>query len=138
MLSVVRALRPRDLSVVRFLVVGVLSVATDATALFVLHGVLRIWLPAATAGAYGVAFVVNFGLNRTWVFRATDSVGRQLQWYIALVVVNLALTVVLVPTLTWLGIQYLASKLLVAAALAVLNYVASRRWIFVSPPVRSM
>ena len=120
----------------RFLVVGVLSIATDATALFVLHGVLRIWLPAATAGAYGVAFVVNFGLNRIWVFRATDSVTRQLTWYLALVAANLALTVVLVPTLTRLGIQYLASKLLVAAVLAVLNYVASRRWIFVSPPVR--
>ena len=120
----------------RFLVVGVLSIATDATALFVLHGVLRIWLPAATAGAYGVAFVVNFGLNRIWVFRATDSVTRQLKWYLALVAANLALTVVLVPTLTRLGIQYLASKLLVAAVLAVLNYVASRRWIFVSPPVR--
>jgi len=131
-----RALLSLDLSVVRFLVVGALSIATDATALFVLHGVLRIWLPAATAGAYGVAFVVNFGLNRIWVFRATDSVTRQLKWYLALVAANLALTVVLVPTLTRLGIQYLASKLLVAAVLAVLNYVASRRWIFVSPPVR--
>jgi putative flippase GtrA len=136
--SAVRAVRSLDWSVVRFLIVGVLSIATDATALFVLHGVFRIWLPAATAGAYGVAFVVNFGLNRIWVFRANGSVGRQLGWYIALVAFNLVFTVILVPTLTWLGLQYLVSKLLVAAVLAVLNYVTSRRWIFVSPPVRSV
>ena len=114
----------------RFLVVGGLSLAADAGSLFVLHGVLRIWLPLATALAYGIAFFVNFGLNRAWVFQAEGSAGRHLQRYLALVVVNLAITVVTVPALTALGMQYLYAKLATAVVLACANYVASQRWVF--------
>ena len=44
--------RSRDLSFLRFLVVGVLSLAADAGALFIFHGVLHIWLPG-TLPAHG-------------------------------------------------------------------------------------
>ena len=125
----------RYLSFVRFFVVGILSLIADAGSLYVLHGVLHIWLPVATATAYGIAFVVNFGLNKIWVFRAPGAMGRQLQRYVGLVVVNLVVTVCAVQALTWLGMQYLAAKLFVAVILAVVNFFVSRRWIFVPVPV---
>lgn len=121
-------------SAVRFLIVGGLSIAADAAALVLLHGVLGVWLPAATALAYAAAFVVNFGLNRVWAFRATGGLGSQLGRYVALVAVNLSVTVVLVPALTWLGLPYLLSKLVTAAGLAVVNYLVSKRFIFIPPP----
>jgi putative flippase GtrA len=115
---------------VRFLVVGGLSLATDTGALFVLHGVLKIWLPVATALAYAVAFVVNFGLNRTWAFGADGALGRQLWRYLALVAVNLVLTVGIVQGLVWAGLGYLVAKVATALVLAVANYLVSRKWIF--------
>jgi putative flippase GtrA len=115
---------------VRFLVVGGVSMAVDAGSLFVLHGVLRVWLPLATALAYGIAFLVNFGLNRMWVFQAAGSTGRHLQRYTTLVVINLGITVLAVQALTLLGTQYLVAKLATAIVLASANYVVSRRWVF--------
>jgi putative flippase GtrA len=118
-------------SALRFLLVGGLSFLTDAGALYLLHGVLGVWLPAATASAFASAFVVNFGLNRLWAFRAGGPVHRQLRRYLSLVLANLLLTVVLVPGLTWLGLPYLVAKTCTTVALAVANYLVSRRWIFV-------
>jgi putative flippase GtrA len=124
------------LGFLRFLVVGGLSLVADAGSLFVLHGVLKIWLPPATALAYGIAFVVNFGLNRAWVFQANGSAVRHLQRYIALVIVNLGITVVVVPALAAMGMQYLYAKLATAFVLACANYVVSRRWVFAEVRVR--
>jgi putative flippase GtrA len=118
-------------SAVRFLVVGVLSLATDAGSLFILHGVLGIWLPVATALAYAAAFVINFGLNRIWAFETSSAMGRQLWRYLALVAVNLCFTVISVQALVWLGVEYLVAKMVIAVGLAVINYVVSRKWIFV-------
>ncbi len=117
-------------SAVRFVLVGGASFVADAGALFLLHGVLRLWLPLATVLAYGVAFVINFGLNRGWAFGSTGALGGQVHRYLWLVAANLVLTVVGVQGLTWLGLVYLGSKLVTSTVLAVLNYVAFRRWVF--------
>jgi putative flippase GtrA len=114
----------------RYIVVGVLSFVTDAGALFVLHGLLHVWLPLATGLAFASAFVVNFGLNRVWAFRASGAVGRQLRRYLSLVAANLVATVVLVPALTSLGLPYLVAKACTTVLLAIVNYFVSRKWIF--------
>jgi putative flippase GtrA len=118
---------------VRFVIVGGLSFLADAGSLFVLHGVAKVWLPLATALAYCVAFVVNFGLNRQWVFAtgANGRIPRQVHRYLYLVAGNLVLTVIWVPALTFFGLPYLIAKLVTAAVLAIINYFVSRRWIFV-------
>ena len=118
-------------SAVRFLIVGGLSLAVDTGSLVLFHGWLGIWLPLATTMAFAVAFVVNFGLNRFWAFEAGGAVGRQLTRYLALVLVNLALTVALVQALTWAGLPYVVAKLLTSVVLAVCNYFVSRKWIFI-------
>jgi putative flippase GtrA len=118
------------LGFIRFALVGGLSLAADAGSLFLFHGVLDIWLSLATAMAYGVAFVVNFGLNRVWVFKANGSIATQLGRYIALVLANLAVTVLAVQALVWATVPYMYAKLATAAVLAVVNFFVSRRWIF--------
>lgn len=117
-------------SLERFLVVGVLSFLADGGALFVLHGLLGVTLPLAAGLAFASAFVVNFGLNRIWAFRSDGAVGRQLGRYLALVVANLGLTVLLVPGLTSLGLPYLVAKVGTTGLLALANYLISRKWIF--------
>jgi putative flippase GtrA len=115
---------------VRFLVVGGLSIAIDAGSLWVLHGLLGIWLPVATATAYLISLTFNFAANRLWTFDARGAAGRHLVRYASLVAVNLLLTVLLVQLLTVIGLPYLVSKLCTAALLASGNYFASRIWVF--------
>jgi putative flippase GtrA len=115
---------------VRFLVVGGLSVAVDVGSLYVLHGVLQVWLPVATATAYLVSFGVNFTLNRIWTFGSTGTPHGQLLRYGGLFTMNLGLTVVLVQFLSTLGMPYLLSKVCTTAVLSTMNYFVSRRWIF--------
>lgn len=115
---------------VRFLVVGGLSVGVDAGMLFVLHGLLGVWLPLATATSYLLSIGINFGLNRFWTFEASGAAGWHVLRYVLLVAANLTLTVVLVQLLTWLGLPYLVSKLCTTAVLAISNYFISREWVF--------
>lgn len=127
------ALRVTRSSGFRFLVVGGTSVVVDAGLLWVLHGVLGLWLSPATAAAFLAGFVVNFVLNRQWAF-ASSSNGRlrhQFAKYMALVAVNLLLTVLAVKALTAIGVMYLVAKVLTTAVLSTVNYFVSRKWIFV-------
>ena len=118
-------------AVPRFLVVGLASLAVDFSVYVAAHAWLGlpVWLAAAVG--FAAAFVVNFGLNRRWVFAAAHA-GRsgQLARYLVLVVVNLAITTGGVSLLVAEGVEYRLAKLLVAAAVAVLNFVAQRAWVF--------
>ncbi|GAA0735391.1 GtrA family protein [Dactylosporangium roseum] len=119
------------LSAVRFLLVGVTSLGIDAGTLFVLHGVLRLWLPAATALAYITGLLFNFGFNRLWSFEASGAaIGRHFFRYVLLVGANLGLNVLLISALTGLGLFYLLAKVLCTSLLVVMNYFVSKKWIY--------
>ncbi|MFF5079796.1 GtrA family protein [Actinoplanes sp. NPDC000266] len=125
------ALRITRSSGFRFLIVGGTSVVVDAGLLWVLHGVVGMWLEPATALAFLAGFLVNFLLNRQWAFASTGRLHHQLAKYLALVAVNLLITVLLVKFLTSLGLMYLIAKVLTTAALSTINYFISRKWIFI-------
>ncbi|GIE35556.1 hypothetical protein Ait01nite_086010 [Actinoplanes italicus] len=114
----------------RFLVVGGTSVVVDAGLLWVLHGLVGMWLEPATALSFLAGLVVNFALNRQWSFASTGRMRSQAVRYAALVAVNLLVTVVLVKALTTLGVMYLIAKVFTTALLSVVNYFVSRKWIF--------
>ena len=120
---------------VRFGVVGGLSFATDILLLWVLHGVAHLWLWLATTLAYLVAFVIGFVLSREWVFPEAGRTRAQVYRYCLLVVGVLLLTVLGVQALTWLGVPYLAAKLVTSGVVAIVNYVASRWWVFRVPAI---
>jgi putative flippase GtrA len=117
-------------SLPRFLIIGVLSFILDAGTLYVTHGVLKMWLPLATTLAYGVAFTVNFSLNRLWAFGSTAAVTGQATRYIVLTGVNYLITLVIVNGLAALGMSYLLAKVIATAVIAGINYIAYRNWVF--------
>ena len=117
-------------SLIRFVTVGAVSLSTNTAALYVLHGVLGIWLPVAAALSFAVSFVVNFGLNRMWTFDSDGAMFGHLWRYLSLVLLNLGLNALLVPSLTWLGLPYLISQVVTTTSLSMMNYLVSRRWIF--------
>src|SRR3954452_20268239 len=69
----------------RFLVTGGLSYLVDTGTLILLHELSNWPVLWATTGAYLVAFVFIFTLNRVWVFEATDgAMGVQTVRYLIL------------------------------------------------------
>ncbi len=119
----------------RFVAVGVVSVTLDVGTLWLLHGVVGLALPLATALAFGCAFFVNFFVNRAWTFRRRDAGVMALGRYALLVLLNLALVEVGVLSLTGLGLDYRIARATCTAALVPLNFVVMRHWVFGRAPV---
>jgi putative flippase GtrA len=117
-------------ALVRFVVVGGLSVSADVCVLFVLHTVLHAHLVLATSVAYFVSLAVNYSLNHTWVFGAEGAHGVRLLRYGLLVAVNYGSTLAFVTGLTAAGLYYLASKAVAVAVNAVMNFTLFRYWVF--------
>jgi putative flippase GtrA len=116
----------------RFLVVGCSTVVLDTGLLVVLHGVFGVWLPIATAVSFIATLGWNFGLNHVWTFGADGAVPRRFGRYLVVVAGNLVVTIALVTGLTAVGLNYVASKLVAVAVVAIVNYVVYREWVFAS------
>jgi len=117
-------------SFAKFAVVGILGFGTDMLLLWLLYGVLGVWLPLATTIAYIAAFALSFVLSREWVFPDSGDMRAQILRYIALVIGILVLTVAGVQALVWLSVWYLVAKVVTSGVVAVVNYIASRWWVF--------
>src|SRR5581483_10343141 len=100
---------------------------------YLLHGVLGLWLWLATTIAYIVAFALSFVLSREWVFPDAGNMRTQIIRYVVLVVGILVMTVIGVQALVWLAVSYLLAKLATSCVVAVVNYGASRWWVFRTP-----
>jgi putative flippase GtrA len=122
-------------SIVRFAVVGGIGFGVDLGGLYLLHGMLLLWLPVATGLAYLVAFAISFVLSRQWVFPDAGAMRRQLVRYLWLVAAVLLLTILGVQALVWVTVPYLVAKVLTSGVVALVNYVASRWWVFRVEPV---
>ena len=121
-----RAARIRQ--ILAFLVVGGASAAVDALVYLLLtwwgvHPVL------ASAVSFMSAFGVNYGGNRQIVFRARGQRGT-LWRYVVLVVVNLGLSAAFVAAGLAVGFGPILAKLVSIVAIAAINYVAMRWWVF--------
>lgn len=116
----------------RFLVTGGLTFCVDIGALKLLHGEAQVPLVLATVLAYACAFVVNFTLSRQWAFAGARSSAAHAQMvrFSVLVLVNLAVTVLIVSGLSAAGMNYLAAKVVSTAVIATGNFFAYRRWVF--------
>jgi putative flippase GtrA len=117
-------------SMTKFAIVGLLGFGTDVALLWLLHGVLGMWLPLATTIAYIVAFALSFVLSREWVFPDAGNMRTQIIRYALLVIGILVLTVVGVQALVWFAVSYLIAKVLTSGVVALVNYAASRWWVF--------
>ncbi|WP_328630869.1 GtrA family protein [Streptomyces sp. NBC_00356] len=105
----------------------------DVGTLVLFHGVLHMPLAVATTLAFVTVLAVNFGLNRSFVFRSGALAGPAFAKYLALVGLNYCATVATVTGLTALGLTYVAAKTTSTIINAVANYAAFRWWVFKEP-----
>ena len=117
-------------AVVRFLFVGGLSFALDLGLLALLHEVFGVELWLATPVAFVVSLVFNFLLQRMFTFRATNKGSVSAVKYILLVIVNIAVSDLVVTGSDALGWSYLIGKAWATVMTTVWNYFLYRHWIF--------
>jgi putative flippase GtrA len=117
-------------SLLRFVVVGGLSVGTDLALLALLRSGVHAPLWLATVVAYAASLVVNYSLNHSWVFASEREHHRAIARYFTLVAFNVGSTLGLVLGLTAAGLFYLMAKLIAVAVNAVVNFVGFRFWVF--------
>jgi putative flippase GtrA len=117
-------------AVVRFLFVGGLSFALDLGLLALLHEVFGVELWLATPVAFVVSLVFNFLLQRMFTFRATNKGSVSAVKYILLVIVNIAVSDLVVTGFDALGWSYLIGKACATVMTTVWNYFLYRHWIF--------
>lgn len=117
--------------VVGYLVVGVLSYAIDLGLLVLLRDLAAAPLLVATSVGFWTSVGFNFTANR-WVFRGSGdgSARAHVARYAALLVLNYGLTLGIVSGGVALGAGAVVSKTVAVAAIACLNFVAYRRWVF--------
>lgn len=84
--------------IIRYLLVGGTTFIIDEGLLILLHGLFKLWLPAALLIAFSLAFIYNFSLNRWWAFSASENktLRQHIIPYAALYAFNLMFTVVFV------------------------------------------
>jgi putative flippase GtrA len=128
-----------DVSIRKFLVVGLISFAIDFGLLLILQKGFDVQLTFATTIAYLAGLLVNFTLNKMWTFEAPKGKkqsSRQAMQYGLLVVVNLVLTNIIVGTAEAIAIGPELSKPVATGTIMVLNYIVYNRIIFrATPPV---
>ena len=119
---------------VRFAVVGSSSFVLDIGLLYLIHGVIGFTLAPATTLAFFGTLTFNFVGQGRWVFGTFDRPHVRLLRYLVMVAVNAGVTLAIVVGLTSAGLFYLVSKVVAAAVVAGMNYVAYRFWVFGATP----
>ena len=113
-----------------FLLIGLASYLVYLGVFRLLHW--RLGDVAAITVAFALAATVNFTLNKSVTFAVPDMAGRRLARYVAVLVIDYAVSTVIALPLLWAGV---ASPVALGTGIAVTTatgFVLSRRWDF--PP----
>jgi putative flippase GtrA len=116
-------------SFVRFVIVGVVCAGVDIAVVLLLTAVGVNDYPAKLAGTL-LSFTVNFTLNRVWSFGSAKPAGKQLVYYVILVVANQLYGVFMYPWLHSFGMPVVIADALAIGSASALNYLGYRYWVF--------
>lgn len=119
----------------RSLFSGGISAVVSVVSLFLFTEYAHYHYLLSSLFAYAVALIVNFTLQRYWVFVRTDrpAIHNEFIRYGMLVAINAALNTCSMFVLTeYFGVWYVASFLIVTIVLSILNYMVAHRYVFTS------
>lgn len=124
----------------RFISASLLSFLVDYALYLLINNVLRAAAPAldvvmriaiATGSARVLSGIFNFTMNRKFVFRDDGSVKRSFPRYLAVFLMNMALSALLTSGLhMWLGVSENLIKVPVDILLFFFSYTLQQRWVF--------
>ncbi len=123
-------------AVIQYLVTGIIVFYADYLTFYIGFNHFDLTVPVAQAPAYVVGIVVNFILERAWVFKnqtKRDPIKKETRRYAIVLVINYAITVVILEVLERYGISPNWGKYLAAFFFTFWNYVVFRFWVFKGP-----
>jgi dolichol-phosphate mannosyltransferase len=116
---------------VRFCVVGASGYVVNLMVFAVLVHWVGLHHILAAVGAFCVAWVNNFALNRHWTFRGPGtSPLRQGARYLAVSLVSLAVNIVLLEALVRAGVPELPAQAVAILLVTPVAFLLNRRWAF--------
>jgi len=116
--------------IARFLIAGSINVLVNLLTLYALTEYAHLWYLASSILAFGVSYLVSFGLQKFWTFKSKDprAVWYQLPLHLSLAIFNLLLNTTLLYLLVEIGhVWYLLAQILVALVIAADSFVISRK-----------
>jgi putative flippase GtrA len=125
----------------KFQVVGLLGLAVQLAALWVIKGKLHLQTAVATALAVELAILHNFAWHERWTWksergkRTAREVWKMLvKFHMGAGGVSLVTSTVLTPLLSdVLKIHYLTANIIAVGAAAVVNFLINHHWVFAAP-----
>lgn len=128
-------LAPDGTRVVRYIVAGGVTAASNLAVLYALTEYLHVWYLLSSLVAVCVAWVVGFLLQKFWAFRehSLDTMHAQFAMHALLSVANIVLNAALLFALVeWAHLWYMAAQVVVSGGLACVNYFVYKQYIFPS------
>jgi putative flippase GtrA len=122
------------LQILTYVCVGGVVVALNVSLLYAFTEFLHIYYLASAAGAFCIAFLASFFLQKFFTFRdaSTDRVRSQMTLYLALQLANISANMALLYALVeYLKVWYILAEVVVSLVLAAATFIFSRRFIFV-------
>ena len=128
---VLRAQRDDWAELLRFCIVGASGYLVNLAVFWLLLERAQAHHIAAAVGAFCVAWVSNFVLNKFWTFRrhALPAVEQGMR-YLAISLVGLGINLGLLQLLVLLGVREFPAQAIAIALVTPVNFVLNRRWSF--------
>jgi putative flippase GtrA len=117
-------------TLIRYLVIGVISFGVDFGLLVGFREIVGVPVWAAASAGFWGSFLINFLLNRHITFDSRGRARVQLLRYATLVAINYVTTVAIVAGLASLDVNYQLAKFLCTGLVAAWTYVVYRLWVF--------
>ena len=121
----------------RFNAVGLLGIGVQLAALTFFKGGLHLHYLVATALAVEAAVLHNFAWHEGWTWRGRAGMGehtrsgRLLRFHVTVGLVSILGNLILMRLLVgWMHLPYLAASLIAIGACALVNFLASDRYVF--------
>ncbi len=115
----------------RFLTVGGTGYVVNLLVFYLLFERVGSHRLAAAVGAFCVAWLSNFLLNKFWTFRRHNlSTALQGARYLAVSLIGLGLNLALLEILVLAGARELPAQAIAIAAVTPVNFILNRRWSF--------
>lgn len=116
---------------VKYIITGILSAGSEMGILVFFKEIVHIHTIIANSIAYLTVFWINFLLSRYWSFKSKADLGVQLRQYGLLFLFNLALSNLLIYSLTkYLGMHYIIAKIIIMALIVAWNFIIYKKIIY--------
>ena len=119
-----------QVKLLKYAVVGILSVSVDYFFLFILESWANIGVMYSVVAAFLISTLFNFYMNLKYTFTGVRYLNMQLAKYILTVVLSLAITMIIVDYSLGIGLHLYFSKSIAVLTLFLFNFYISNRYIF--------